>query len=762
MISPFITSLIFTVSATCIAGDCDWRTLLECFFHLPGLQLIKHAKFLKKLNNAMAEMSATEDFAKSMIKWIDTCQELDAKKQWSWEMIQTCMKNDDLSEEEIEQLRFLFEKMEERLTNFVASRHLKKLVINEKKKKENELGNIEASIQEFKMMEAFLESFPQFVLQTCATIHTSFQSILVSSQLKVTLLSSLVSVVSSVTAAFMKMPHISNEQKVPVSQYWKNYLFVGFNMLLMVTPRLVLISIYFACCRYGTSVAFLVVALGAYAIPYWGYAYKEFKQSGKESWKLLVVNFATSLIGPCIVINPRSSLICVSFLISMVGNLVLLSTLQVSALLWPHLFVIPLYDMVPFVKLFMSMVPIIISTSLFSYFQLEEKKQLLALKIGVGSVCCEEKDQLNWALERQYKKVTEHILNTADEVLLSKLEFDLIDAKKLGFVFRDACQKAWLGVVKQLLKHPDSEDFIVSKDDDGKSGLMEACNSGLLEIVEILLEQPNSLDVITQQDNEGKTGLVHACLSDKKDVISRLLSHAGNEEMLSISFQASCTGGWKNIVEFFLALPNYQEILFSKDSRGETGFLKACFSAQRDVVELLLKHPNNEEIIASIDEQGETGYIKACSSGVSEVVVLFLEHPKSQHMMETTNSKGETGLIKASKMGHTTVVDLLLKPLAKDDIYSEFQRLCRRYRNAKLWNDNLTINGSRRTIEFLLTPMKENEARNYQQIIFDNLGDNVSKLNVASTLSEPGDTTVISLLDDIDKPLGEFVKKKTM
>ena len=149
--------------------------------------------------------------------------------------------------------------------------------------------------------------------------------------------------------------------------------------------------------------------------------------------------------------------------------------------------------------------------------------------------------------------------------------------------------------------------------------------------------------------------------------------------MLNISFQASCTGGWKNVVEFFLALPN------------------------------------NEEIIASIDEQGETGYIKACSSGVSEVVVLFLEHPKSQHMMETTNSKDETGLIKASKMGHTTVVDLLLKPLAKDDIYSEFQRLCQRYRNAKLLNDNLTINGSRRTIEFLLTPMKEGEFVKKQQ-----------------------------------------------
>jgi hypothetical protein len=114
-------------------------------------------------------------------------------------------------------------------------------------------------------------------------------------------------------------------------------------------------------------------------------------------------------------------------------------------------------------------------------------------------------------------------------------------------------------------------------------------------------------------------------------------------------------------------------------------------------------------------------------------------------------------------MGHTTVVDLLLKPLAKDhDVYSEFQRLCQRYRKAKLSNDKLTINGSRRTIEFLLTPPKENEARNYQQIIFENLGDNVSKLNVAFTLREPEDTTVISQPIPDDKPLIiHMIKRKT-
>ena len=338
VISPFITSFFLTMSAICITRSWDWSRLPHCFFHLPLVQIIKHLIFLTKLNNAMEDMSLTEDFAKSVIEWVKSCPELNAKKEWDWEMIQTHMKDGDLTEAESKRLKCLFEERDASLMNRAASRLLKKIVIDEQKKKTNELGYIEASIQEFKMMEAFLESFPQFVLQTCATINRdpTFESVLESNQLKLTLLTSLVSVIASVTTTFMKMPHISNEQKVPISQYWKNYLMVGFLMLLMVTPRLVVISIYFASCRHGISVVFITIALATYAIPYFGYV--GFRGHGKETRKLIVLNFATSLIGPCIVINPTSSLIFVSFLLSMVGHLVLLGTVQISSLNTKHIF----------------------------------------------------------------------------------------------------------------------------------------------------------------------------------------------------------------------------------------------------------------------------------------------------------------------------------------------------------------------------------------------------------------------------------------
>ena len=97
-----------------------------------------------------------------------------------------------------------------------------------------------------------LESLPQFVLQTCASIHSdpSFLSIFGNKWLTLTILTSLVSVIVTVTNTFLKMPHVHNEQKVPNTPYWKNYLIVGPLMLLVVTPRLILISIFNAYVRH--------------------------------------------------------------------------------------------------------------------------------------------------------------------------------------------------------------------------------------------------------------------------------------------------------------------------------------------------------------------------------------------------------------------------------------------------------------------------------------------------------------------------------
>merc|ERR1719203_222892 len=182
-------------------------------------------------------------------------------------------------------------------------------------------------------------------------------------------------------------------------------------------------------------------------------------------------------------------------------------------------------DIMPFTKLFMIMVPITVITCLFSYIQLEEEKQLLALQFGLGSICCEEKNLLSWALERQYNKVTKHVIDSGKEDLFTKQKFDFIDAEKLQVFFRDVCAKEWLDVVEKLMKHPYIDDIIVSKDDQGQTGFMHACGNRKANVVKLILKHPLNFEIITQKDNEGRTGFMLACDIGFIDVVEVLLKH---------------------------------------------------------------------------------------------------------------------------------------------------------------------------------------------------------------------------------------------
>ena len=60
-----------------IERKCDWKLIRHSFFHLPGLQLIKHYRLLRKLTKAMNELKSADDFTKPMDSWIDTFSSLE-------------------------------------------------------------------------------------------------------------------------------------------------------------------------------------------------------------------------------------------------------------------------------------------------------------------------------------------------------------------------------------------------------------------------------------------------------------------------------------------------------------------------------------------------------------------------------------------------------------------------------------------------------------------------------------------------------------
>ena len=164
------------MSSMGLIGAWEWKKLFKCAYHLPGLQLIQQSQFLRQLKIAMEKRILADKMASTFVSWIDTREELNVNKQWTWEMIEyECAKKDmdQDAKRYLQDVKRLFKMEHKDSVSNVASIVLKRLVIHEKKCKANELGNLQSKIQEFKLMESYLESLPQFILQTSITIYST-------------------------------------------------------------------------------------------------------------------------------------------------------------------------------------------------------------------------------------------------------------------------------------------------------------------------------------------------------------------------------------------------------------------------------------------------------------------------------------------------------------------------------------------------------------------------------------------------------------
>ena len=74
------------MSSMGLIGAWEWKKLFKCAYHLPGLQLIKQSQFLRQLKIAMEKSILADEMASTFVSWIDTCEELNVNKQWTWEM----------------------------------------------------------------------------------------------------------------------------------------------------------------------------------------------------------------------------------------------------------------------------------------------------------------------------------------------------------------------------------------------------------------------------------------------------------------------------------------------------------------------------------------------------------------------------------------------------------------------------------------------------------------------------------------------------
>ena len=215
----------------------------------------------------------------------------------------------------------------------------------------------------------------------------------------------------------------------------------------------------------------------------------------EEFWKLVYISFISSVIGPCVSIHPRSALIFVSSSISMIAQVSLMSILQIVAHCKKGLLVKGFANEIDtFETFYWCLIPVVILTSLGSYFLLEERRQMISLKIGLGPICCNERDQIHWACEREHLTLIPYYLDSSEMVdVVNKIN---VDGQNL---FHFSHENSKMQAMKILIQHP--KNFFDTT--NVRSIFWKACYRGNIEILELFLDYPLKQRLFMEEDFDG-------------------------------------------------------------------------------------------------------------------------------------------------------------------------------------------------------------------------------------------------------------------
>ena len=510
MIVPMILAIVAVIIEVNTKKESDGYKknivrFLKCLLYLPILQLFRNIVFGWKLWKVARAKQKVDNFAPRMNIWIKECGSLLIDEEWTWARIKQNFKGRVLGEDE-ELLKTLYkEKYHDSCFNGQASVTLTALIKAEQMKKEEDLAKFKSEIQEFKIFEAFGESAPQFILQASIILNAHPTLALSNLELReiLTLSSSFISVIWTVSSTFLKLPFIVNGKKEAPFNCWKNYLFVGPLVFLIVTPRLVAFTMFFASFKGPLCLAIIAVSVSIYAAIFWILVNRNLKKTNvtedrvgsEEFWKLVYISFISSVIGPCVNIHPRSALIFVSSSISMIAQVTLMSILQIVAHCKKDLLVEGFANEIStFQTFYWCLIPVVILTSFGSYFLLEERRQMISLKLGLGPICCDEEDQIHWACEREHLSLIRHYLDSPEMV-------DIVNKINVGGqnAFHFSYENSKMKAMKILIEHP--KKFVDTK--TVRHIFWKACYRGNMEILELFIDYPLKQDLFIEEDDDG-------------------------------------------------------------------------------------------------------------------------------------------------------------------------------------------------------------------------------------------------------------------
>ena len=214
MLLPFMVNFVSKCIKIC-KGEAKKSELIRCLRFLPGIQVYYLCRLVKNQFIAIDKLKEQQEFQKRVISLLRKSKSLEKNDEWNPRKLeqQTSFHGE---RQDLENLFQLIKRKhgQDGYFNGIASLEILKLVDDETKSKQKDLGKANSEIRYFRMMEAFFESAPQFILQSCAVIRSdpTFKNVPLWSILTiVTSYASLMTIIK----VFLQMPHLIIANRTP-------------------------------------------------------------------------------------------------------------------------------------------------------------------------------------------------------------------------------------------------------------------------------------------------------------------------------------------------------------------------------------------------------------------------------------------------------------------------------------------------------------------------------------------------------------------
>ena len=344
-ICPIIVYIILDIICYMKNGRFQ-RGKFGFLWELPLVKVTKYWEYLEELGTITKQK---KDLGLLKKEWtlksvnFDTVIEV---KDWQLEEVLTRFSEMDLSEQSYMTLEELWKSSHEGMFTGCLSNEVSLQLEDSKQKLNDKMSSFDLKLSVTKVLETFFENGPQFVLQLSILVASSDGPSIEDlgtyiaeepwlAAIKILkLLISFVSLLIGTSGIFKNLPHIEIYHQMPtMPQYsWKS-CFVVFPCLTMtIGPRLWSMAIFLgtvhlrhyaiAACNFFVCILVYIICFFSLTFPY----YRKLRTNDNVSkyQTNLTKAFLSSMMSPCVVINPKTKNLLFSDIASSLAHLVLL------------------------------------------------------------------------------------------------------------------------------------------------------------------------------------------------------------------------------------------------------------------------------------------------------------------------------------------------------------------------------------------------------------------------------------------------------